>query len=265
MPCYPGKKKKKKGKKKEPPFDFYSIQVVSTHPPGLSIACPDGLNTTCPGQMLQDGECSTAWSLCGRKTEVQETRERMGRRGWRKGLSGFLNQWTSPSSAVTYTGDLPPLLTAVSSLRLMGGWWQGAATLPGALQGVMMEASGQGPQEGGLLVVIPCYLCRGHRGQRHQLHTHTHTRRQAHSLTVRQLQLARFSVCPWEKNGKREANSRECLPRRTPHPIHLPLSPLAEKTQSFLPLLSSLSLRPHPLPPPPSPRVYWSGLGSAQI
>ena len=123
-------------------------------------------------------------------------------------------------SAVTHTRSLPLLLAAVSSLRLIRGWWQGAVALPADLEGVMMGASGQGPQEGGLLVVIPCYLCRGHRGQLHP-HTHTHTHTHTLSLTLRQLQLAQFSVCPWEKNGKREANSGECLPRRTPHPIHL--------------------------------------------
>lgn len=45
--------------------------------------------------------------------------------------------------------------------------WQGAA--PGDLKGVMKGASGQEPQEGGLLVVLPCYLCRGHGGHLHQL------------------------------------------------------------------------------------------------
>lgn len=72
--------------------------------------------------------------------------------------------------ALTRNQNLPLLLSAVSSLRLIRGWWQAAATLPGTLWGVMMGASGQGPQEEGLLVVIPCYLCRGQRGQ---LHPHT--------------------------------------------------------------------------------------------
>ncbi|KAK1889038.1 Neurocan core protein, partial [Dissostichus eleginoides] len=49
---------------------------------------------------------------------------------------------------VTHTQDLSLLFAAVSSLRLMRGWWQGAVALPADLEGVMMGAGGQGPQGG---------------------------------------------------------------------------------------------------------------------
>lgn len=109
----------------------------------------------------------------------------------------------------------------------------------------MKGASGQEPQEGGLLVVILCYLCRGHRG-----HLHPFVLASSHTQTAAAPQ---FSVCPWEKNGKREANSGECLPRPAPHPIHLRAAALSicwEDTIISSPSLSlSLPLRPslHPL------------------
>ncbi|CAB1416523.1 unnamed protein product [Pleuronectes platessa] len=148
----------------------------------------------------------------------------------------------SPSSAVTHTRALPLLLAAVSSLRLIRGKWQGAVALPGDLGGVMMGASGQGPQEGCLLVVIPRYL---------------YSCSSLDSL---------FAL--GRKMGKREANSGECLPRRTPHPIHLRApSPSihtlrGETILSPSPSLSfSFPLLPSP-PVLPSIPSGWALLGS---
>lgn len=59
----------------------------------------------------------------------------------------FSSQRMSPSSAVTHNQNLPLLLAAVSSLRLIRGWWQGAAVPPGALRGVMI--GGQWPRAPG--------------------------------------------------------------------------------------------------------------------
>lgn len=108
--------------------------------------------------------------------------------------------------------------------------------LPGDLKGVMIEAVGQGPQEGGLLVVILCYLCRG---QRHPL-AHTHT----HSDICNSLDPL-FAL--GRKMGREKQTAGSVCPgaHRTPSISELPLSRLAEKTQSFLPILSlSLSVLP---------------------
>lgn len=106
----------------------------------------------------------------------------------------------------------------------------------------MMGASGQGPQEGGLLVVIPCHLCRGHRGQLHQL-AHTHTQTAA----------ARFILClplgeKWEERSKQQGVFAQAHTTPHPSPSSLSLSPhLLRRHNHFS--LSSLSLSPslHPL------------------
>ena len=172
----------------------------------------------------------------------------------------------SPSSAVTLTRALPLLLAAVSSLRLIRGKWQGAVALAGDLEGVMMGASGQGPQEGCLLVVIPRYLCRGHRG-----HPHPRARTLSLSLTLADSCSSLDSLFALGRKmgtGKQTAGSVCPDAHRTPSISELPLPPsaLSEERQSFLPLLPSPSLS-FPLPQffPPSPRVYWSSLGSVQI
>lgn len=137
------------------------------------------------------------------------------------------------SSAVTHAATLPFLPAAVSSLRLIQGWWQGAA--PGDLKGVMKGASGQEPQEGGLLVVLPCYLCRGHGGSSSPAHacelTHLDSCSSLNSLFALGRKMGREkqtvgSVCPGAHH--------------TPSISELPLSPFAGKTQSFPPLLSLL-------------------------
>lgn len=104
------------------------------------------------------------------------------------------------------------------------------------------------PQEGGLLVVIPCYLCRGHGGQLHPLsraHTHTHS----HTQTA----AARSILClplgeKWEERSKQRGVFAQA--HTTPHPSQssLCLSPHLLRRHNHS-SLSSFSLSPslHPL------------------
>lgn len=137
----------------------------------------------------------------------------------------------------------------------------------------MMGASGQGPQEGGLLVVIPCYLCRGHIGQLHPL---THTLPDSCSSLDSLFALGR-------KMGREKQTAGSVCPgaHHTPSISALPLSPLAERTQSFLPLPLSPSLHPlgcigpvsvqrryNPLTPLNDPEVEcssWMPMGPAGL
>lgn len=119
------------------------------------------------------------------------------------------------------------------------------------LKGVMMEASAQEPQEGSLLVVIPCYLCRGHGGQLEPLAL-------PYTLLLVADSCSRLHspVCPWELDGMREANSGGVFAQARRHtPSISPHS--QEETQSFL--LPAGPFSPHPS------GAYWSSLGPAQI
>lgn len=251
-----------------PQFDSTATGLSRQVVPSLcSTACPDDLKIVGLGQMLQQHDAPhfpvpAAPCPCRRKLEeqVREIREVWGAFVGR-GVSAvmFPSQRVSLSSAVTDTLALPLLLAVVSSLRLIRGWWQGAVVLPGDLRGVMMEAVGQGPQEGGLLVVIPCYLCRG---QLHPLaHTYTHTQTAA-ACSILCLPLGE----KWEERSKQRGVFAQV--HTAPHPsLSSPLSRLAEKTQSFLPRLSLSLCSSLPLLQsfPTFPWVYWSSLSSAQI
>lgn len=117
--------------------------------------------------------------------------------------------------------------------------------LPGDLKGVMMGASGQGPQGGGLLVVIPCYLCRGQRGQIHPLaHTHTQT---AAARSILCLPLGE----KWEERSKQQGVFAQAY--TTPHPspsfLSLPTCFLFPRHEDTIIPPSPLCLSPslHPL------------------
>lgn len=161
-----------------------------------------------------------------------------------------LSSFQKPAS-VAFLGS--SLLAAMSSLRLIWGWWQGAAARPGDLEGVMM--GGQWPRAPGGRFVGGDSLLLVSRPRMSTSPTRAHI--------LRQMQLPLLCLPlgeKWEGRSKQRGVFAQAHKTPNPSPPTPPPRPLlAERTQSFLPLLPLSRLFP------PSPRVYWSSLGSAQI
>lgn len=158
----------------------------------------------------------------------------------------------SPPSAVTRTRALPLLLNVVSSLRLIRGKWQGAVLLPADLEGVMMGASGQGPQEGCLLVVIPCYLCRGHGGHL-DAHILTLSLALSHSQTAAARSILWLPLGErWEEGSKQQGVFAQTHTTPHPSPSSLSLYPHLPRRHNYSSLSPPLPLSPPVLPSIPS-------------